>query len=81
MTTTPYYSLIFDALGFFSQMGFLWSWNHMISRRWRTIQNLDVFQMRLLRDFKEFCENKDQRLKIFWERCWELKEDACTLPV
>lgn len=64
------------------QMGFLWSWNHMISRRWRTSQALDnTVLLRVLRDFKEFCSNNDDRLKIYWDHCWELKEDASTLTM
>jgi len=63
------------------RMGFLWSWNHMVSRRWRTNQAVDTnFQVRLLKDFREFCDNKDDRLRSFWEQSWEAKEDACTRP-
>lgn len=62
-------------------MGFLWSWNHMISRRWRTNQAVDTnFQVKLLKDFREFCDNKDDRLRFFWDQSWEAKEDACTRP-
>ncbi|KAF5306981.1 hypothetical protein FQR65_LT07204 [Abscondita terminalis] len=61
------------------KMGFLWSWNHMISRRWRTNQAIDTnFQIRLLKDFREFCDNANDRLTIFWEKSWKAKEDACT---
>uniref|UniRef100_A0A1Y1KCF9 DEP domain-containing protein n=3 Tax=Photinus pyralis TaxID=7054 RepID=A0A1Y1KCF9_PHOPY len=61
------------------KMGFLWSWNHMISKRWRTNQAVDTnFQIRLLKDFREFCENKSDRLQSFWEESWEAKENACT---
>ncbi|CAH0554753.1 unnamed protein product [Brassicogethes aeneus] len=61
------------------KLGFLWSWNHMVSRRWRTNQGVDNnFQTKLLKDFREFCANLDNRLKNFWEECWEAKEAAFT---
>uniref|UniRef100_A0A182TBI9 DEPDC5 C-terminal domain-containing protein n=1 Tax=Anopheles maculatus TaxID=74869 RepID=A0A182TBI9_9DIPT len=60
--------------------GFLWSWNHMIpNKKWKSLviaQTDDLFQLKMLRDFKEFCANTDQRLVTFWESCWELKEKA-----
>ncbi|XP_035917086.1 GATOR complex protein Iml1 isoform X3 [Anopheles stephensi] len=60
--------------------GFLWSWNHMIpNKKWKSLviaQTDDLFQLKMLRDFKEFCANADQRLVTFWESCWELKEKA-----
>ncbi|XP_018330140.1 GATOR complex protein DEPDC5-like [Agrilus planipennis] len=64
------------------KIGFLWSWNHMVSRRWRTNQAVDYnFQVKMLKDFREFCSNHDNRLKYYWEQCWEVKEDACTKPI
>lgn len=54
----------------------------MISRRWRTNQAVDSnFQIRLLKDFKAFCENADNRLLVYWEQSWEMKEDASSRPV
>ncbi|XP_052750554.1 GATOR complex protein Iml1 isoform X4 [Galleria mellonella] len=62
------------------RMGFLWSWNHMISKKWKSSQfpatGDDTFQTRMLRDFKHFCANQEQRLSQFWDQCWELKESA-----
>ncbi|KAG7307168.1 hypothetical protein JYU34_007319 [Plutella xylostella] len=62
------------------RMGFLWSWNHMISKKWKWSQipatGDDAFQIRVLRDFKHFCANHEQRLTLFWDQCWELKEKA-----
>jgi hypothetical protein len=61
------------------KMGFLWSWNHMVSRRWRTNQGVDNnFQTKLLKDFREFCANVDDRLRTFWEESWVTKENAST---
>ncbi|XP_055607436.1 GATOR complex protein Iml1 isoform X1 [Uranotaenia lowii] len=60
--------------------GFLWSWNHMIpNKKWKSLvisQSDDLFQLRMLRDFKDFCSNQDQRLVNFWEECWEAKEKS-----
>ncbi|XP_013146136.1 PREDICTED: DEP domain-containing protein 5 isoform X6 [Papilio polytes] len=56
------------------QMGFLWSWNHMISKKWKWLQPAtgdETFQMRMLRDFKHFCANHEQRLTQFWDHCWD----------
>ncbi|XP_021209153.2 GATOR complex protein DEPDC5 isoform X2 [Bombyx mandarina] len=62
------------------RMGFLWSWNHMISKKWKGSQTPatgdEGFQMRMLRDFKHFCANQEQRLSQFWDHCWELKDKS-----
>ncbi|KAG6450039.1 hypothetical protein O3G_MSEX006362 [Manduca sexta] len=67
------------------RMGFLWSWNHMISKKWKWAQTPatgdEGFQMRMLRDFKYFCANQEQRLSQFWDLCWELKEKARGIPL
>ncbi|XP_031365715.1 GATOR complex protein Iml1 isoform X11 [Apis dorsata] len=63
------------------RIGFLWSWNHMISRKWRSSSTLigdELFQKKLIQDFRHFCSNGDNRLKQFWESCWEIKEKSCT---
>ncbi|XP_024945563.1 GATOR complex protein DEPDC5 isoform X2 [Cephus cinctus] len=63
------------------RMGFLWSWNHMVSRKWRN-SSMSVgdeqFQKKIIQDFRHFCSNGDNRLKQFWESCWDLKEKSCT---
>ncbi|XP_018575456.1 GATOR complex protein DEPDC5 isoform X3 [Anoplophora glabripennis] len=59
------------------KMGFLWCWNHMVSKRWRTNQGVDTnFQLKLLRDFREFCINSEDRLRTFWQESWDAKETA-----
>ncbi|XP_070501407.1 GATOR complex protein Iml1 isoform X4 [Chironomus tepperi] len=59
-------------------VGFLWQWNHMIAnKRWKshTIAGSDeIFQLRMLRDFRNFCSNMDGRLLKFWDEAWEKKE-------
>lgn len=61
-----------------SKLGFLWQWNHMIAnKKWKSlvINGTDeIFQLRMLRDFKDFCSNVDGRLLKFWDEAWEKKE-------
>ncbi|XP_029721962.2 GATOR complex protein Iml1 isoform X2 [Aedes albopictus] len=60
--------------------GFLWSWNHMIpNKKWKSLaitHSEELFQLRMLRDFKDFCSNKEQRLVHFWDECWAAKEKS-----
>ncbi|XP_076679614.1 GATOR complex protein Iml1 isoform X5 [Andrena cerasifolii] len=63
------------------RVGFLWSWNHMLSRKWKSSSTLagdELFQKKLIQDFRNFCSNGDNRLMHFWESCWETKEKSCT---
>lgn len=56
-----------------NRIGFLWSWNHMISRRWKwcsSAKSDEAFQNKLLSDFRQFCANADNRLKTFWDASW-----------
>lgn len=58
------------------ETGFLWSWNFMISKRWKNISNTGAtgdigFMDKLLADFRKFCNNEDDRLVNYWEECWE----------
>lgn len=49
------------------EIGFLWSWNFMLSKRWRTSNTGDEhFQDTVLRDFRAFCSNEENRLEEFW---------------
>lgn len=52
----------------------------MISKKLKSSQTPatgdESFQMRMLRDFKHFCANQEQRLSQFWDHCWELKDKA-----
>ncbi|XP_076389057.1 GATOR complex protein Iml1 isoform X7 [Megachile rotundata] len=62
------------------RIGFLWSWNHMVSRKWKSSSTLagdELFQKKLIQDFRHFCSNGDNRLVQFWESCWEVKEKSC----
>ncbi|XP_014258974.1 GATOR complex protein DEPDC5 isoform X2 [Cimex lectularius] len=58
-----------------TRVGFLWSWNHMVSRKWKlgtTNATCDEsFQNKLLSDFTKFCSNRDNRLRNLWNLCWE----------
>ncbi|RWS29249.1 DEP domain-containing protein 5-like protein [Leptotrombidium deliense] len=51
-----------------NKIGFLWSWNYMITKRWKTPATGDeTFQRRVLKDFRLFCANEDNRLCSFWD--------------
>ena len=61
-----------------SETGFLWSWNFTISKRWKDKSNTGAtgdiaFMDKMLADFRAFCANQDNRLKIFWDDCWAQK--------
>lgn len=60
------------------KLGFLWQWNHMIAnKKWKSlvINGTDeIFQLRMLRNFRDFCSNTDGRLLKFWDESWEKKE-------
>ncbi|XP_021953845.1 GATOR complex protein Iml1 isoform X3 [Folsomia candida] len=49
---------------------FLWSWNYLVSKRWRISSNPalgdDTFMFKVLHDFKSFCANENNRLTNFW---------------
>ena len=62
-----------------SETGFLWSWNFTVSKRWKQSSNTaatgDIpFMDKMLADFRDFCSNKDDRLKKFWDESWSKKE-------
>ncbi|KAJ9573996.1 hypothetical protein L9F63_008626, partial [Diploptera punctata] len=48
-------------------------------RRWKSSTSAtgdEMFQTKILKDFREFCANNDNRLKQFWDSCWILKEPS-----
>jgi hypothetical protein len=50
-----------------NKTGFLWSWNFMSSKRWRSPNTGDEsFQDKMLADFRQFCANENNRLTEFW---------------
>jgi DEP domain-containing protein 5 len=61
-----------------SEIGFLWQWNHAIAnRKWKSYNingSDELYQHRMLRDFKDFCSNSNGRLLKFLEDSWEKKE-------
>ncbi|KDR15773.1 DEP domain-containing protein 5 [Zootermopsis nevadensis] len=69
-----------DDYGTDMRVGFRWSWNHMVSRRWKSSSTPatgdEMFQTKILKDFREFCANSENRLKLFWDSCWTLKEQT-----
>ena len=52
------------------QVGFLWSWNFMLTKRWRSSSTGDeAFLDKMMADFRAFCSNKHDRLKEYWQSC------------
>jgi hypothetical protein len=50
-------------------IGFLWSWNFMLGKRWRNQYTGDeLFQDSALADFRAFCSNKELRLQTFFNK-------------
>lgn len=49
------------------QIEFIWSWNYMLTKRWRSPSTQDEsYAVSLMQDFKDFCQNGDNRLVEFW---------------
>lgn len=47
---------------------FIWSWNYMLTKRWRSPSTQDEsYAVSLMQDFKDFCLNGGNRLVEFWE--------------
>lgn len=47
--------------------GLLWSWNYMITKRWKSKATGDeTFMRRVMEDFKQFCSNNKNRLLEFY---------------
>lgn len=61
-----------------NDLGFLWQWNHAVAnRKWKSYNiagSEELYQHRMLRDFKDFCSNVNGRLVKFLEDSWEKKE-------
>ncbi|XP_053738521.1 GATOR complex protein DEPDC5 isoform X1 [Synchiropus splendidus] len=54
------------------QAGYYWAYNTMLTKAWRTgVLGDERLADRLLRDFSDFCANKDNRLLNFWDSCQE----------
>ncbi|XP_051944324.1 GATOR complex protein DEPDC5 isoform X2 [Hippocampus zosterae] len=54
------------------RIGFYWSYNTMLTKAWRTgVLGDERMADRLLKDFTDFCANKDNRLLNFWNICLE----------
>ncbi|XP_053293163.1 GATOR complex protein DEPDC5 isoform X5 [Pleuronectes platessa] len=52
------------------QVGYYWAYNTMLTKAWRTgLLGDERLSDRLLRDFTDFCSNKDSRLLNFWDSC------------
>uniref|UniRef100_A0A8C5M0L9 DEP domain containing 5, GATOR1 subcomplex subunit n=1 Tax=Leptobrachium leishanense TaxID=445787 RepID=A0A8C5M0L9_9ANUR len=54
------------------RIGYNWAYNTMLTKTWRSSSTGDErFADRLLKDFTEFCSNRDNRLTAFWASCLE----------
>ncbi|XP_069571967.1 GATOR1 complex protein DEPDC5 isoform X4 [Brachyistius frenatus] len=54
------------------RVGYYWAYNTMLTKAWRTgVLGDERLADRLLRDFTDFCANKDDRLLNFWDGCQE----------
>jgi hypothetical protein len=57
----------------------------MIGRRWKSASNPatgdEGFQTRMLKDFRAFCANDNNRLKNFWDLCWSQKKDQASVDM
>ncbi|XP_069071195.1 GATOR1 complex protein DEPDC5 isoform X2 [Pleurodeles waltl] len=52
------------------RIGYNWACNTMLTKTWRSSATGDEkFADRLLKDFTDFCNNKDNRLCSFWTTC------------
>ncbi|XP_011614624.1 GATOR complex protein DEPDC5 isoform X2 [Takifugu rubripes] len=53
-------------------VGYYWAYNTMLTKSWRAgVLGDEKLADRLLRDFSDFCANKDNRLLNFWDSCQE----------
>ncbi|XP_052592225.1 GATOR complex protein DEPDC5 isoform X12 [Peromyscus californicus insignis] len=54
------------------RVGYNWAYNTMLTKTWRSSATGDEkFADRLLKDFTDFCINRDNRLVMFWTNCLE----------
>uniref|UniRef100_A0A8C5L768 GATOR1 complex protein DEPDC5 n=1 Tax=Jaculus jaculus TaxID=51337 RepID=A0A8C5L768_JACJA len=54
------------------RVGYNWAYNTMLTKTWRSSATGDEkFADRLLKDFTDFCINRDNRLVVFWTSCLE----------
>ncbi|KAH0625529.1 hypothetical protein JD844_015075 [Phrynosoma platyrhinos] len=54
------------------RVGYNWAYNTMLTKTWRSSATGDEkFAHRLLKDFTDFCANRDNRLVAFWTACLE----------
>lgn len=51
-------------------VGYLWSWNFMLTKKWRSCHTGDeIYQDKMLADFRAFCSNQDNRLRDYYDDC------------
>lgn len=55
------------------------------NKKWKSLlinnsSDGDLFQLKMLKDFRDFCSNNDNRLVVFWNHSYDLKQisvNAC----
>lgn len=56
-----------DLMSTSSKVEFIWSWNYMLTKRWRSMSTLDeAAAVSLFKDFQRFCQNHNNRLTRFY---------------
>ncbi len=59
-------------------VGFLWSWNFMLGKKWRSqFTGDESFQDNMLADFRLFCSNNEGRLAAFFGECKNSLKNNC----
>ena len=62
--------------------GFLWSFNYMLTRRWKSpASGEEAFGELLLHDFRNFCANKNDRLRKFCESFLPDDDEATAVTI
>jgi hypothetical protein len=63
-------------------VGFFWTSNSMLTKRWRTASTGDAeFSRKLMSDFEDFCSNKNGVLKAFWDMSRDSLVKAVEQPI
>lgn len=52
--------------------GFLWAWNYMITKRWKSsVTGDETYMRKFMRNFTKFCRNDGNRLLTFWNEYYQ----------
>lgn len=60
-----------------AEVGFMWSWNYMITKRWKNTATIDESFMRaVMHDFRALCSDQENRLKEAFDSWLNTWSDA-----